>query len=134
MLRKKIYPWPEIKADYLSYVGLVEISTKYNVPINTLKSRIRRGHWKKEREMIEEEVVQGRIIARIEDEKKIYQKLHKEWYATSVKIYQELVDKVKQCNDLDGLNLLLAQFMSFCKMNELVLNPEHPDHMKIISN
>ena len=127
MSKTKSIAWVEVKADYLSYMGLDEISRKYNVSINTLKSKIRRGNWKQERDFLNEEVKRRILDEMVAEGKKLLLKAQEEWHQASLKMYEELVDKVKHCNDVDKLNLLLSQFMAFCKMNELIYQPENPE-------
>ncbi len=134
MAQRKISKWAEIKADYLRYLCLDEISRKHNVSINTLKSRIRSGKWKQERNLMDKVVISRSLESSVEEEKNLYLKIQKEWYDASVKMYQELIAKVKDCNDVNKLHQILTQFMTFCEMNGLVLNPEHPDHSKIFIN
>lgn len=122
----------EIKLDYLRGMELERISGKYGVSINTLKSRIRRGNWKQEKELIQEEVKHRVIEELIADGKKLLLHAQEEWHQASVKMYQELVDKVKHSTDVDELNHLLVHFMTFCEMNKLIYQPENPEAVYLI--
>ena len=132
MATKKNKKSSEIKLDYLRGMELERISGKYGVSINTLKSRIRRGNWKQEKELIQEEVKRRVIEEVVAEGKKLLLHAQEEWYQASVKMYQELVDKVKNYTDIDELNLLLVHFMTFCEMNKLVYQPENPETVYIV--
>ncbi|MBN1495500.1 MAG: hypothetical protein JXA07_01950 [Spirochaetes bacterium] len=132
MARIKIQKWSEIEMDYLKGMDLEQISGKYGVSINTLKSRIRRGNWKQKKELLKEEVKRGIIEEMIQEGKQPLLVAQEEWRQASLKMYQELIDKVKESNEIEEINTLLIQFMTFCKMNEVVYQPENPEAVYVV--
>lgn len=127
MRKTKQRNWPGIMADYLNGMGPGELSGKHGVSKNTLKSRIRRGGWKRERELMYEEARSRALEEVIRKGRASLEKAQEEWRQASLRIYRELVEKVRQGNDVEELNSLIVYFMTFCTMNELIYRPESPE-------
>ena len=127
MKMKTVLNWPEIKADYLTGMGRDELSRRHGVSKNTLKSRIRRGNWKRERELLYDEARNRVLESVIHEGRASLEKAREEWRRASLSIYRELVEKVRQSNDVAELNSLIVYFMTFCTMNEMIYRPENPE-------
>lgn len=56
-MKKKRQNWNMIKADYLAGMSLDQISKKYGISIETLRTKIKRGKWAEEKKQLEAEAL-----------------------------------------------------------------------------